>query len=104
MPKRHDFTHIQPRSSAGSPRCASSQSRTARTPSGPTTRVPFREAAWTSTADGGAARGGGGGVVGEPPEPELERRMRLTEAVEVLAVLVDLLAGTLQGKWGQPRR
>src|SRR5262249_59324458 len=60
-PNRHDFTHSQPRSSTGSPRCASSQSSTARIPSGPTTRFPLRKSPWTSSGRGGAGGGGAGG-------------------------------------------
>ena len=57
-PKRHDFTHNQPRSSTGSPRCASSQSSTARIPSGPTMKLPLRKSPCTSA---GAAGSGGRG-------------------------------------------
>src|SRR5262245_3035693 len=55
-PKRQDFTHSQPRSSTGSPRCASSQSSTARMPSAPTTKLPLRKSPCTSV--GRAASGG----------------------------------------------
>ena len=54
-PKRHDFTHSQPRSSTGSPRCASSQSSTARMPSAPTMRLPLRKSPCTSVGAGGSA-------------------------------------------------
>src|ERR1700738_4332648 len=42
-PNRHELTQTQPKSSMGSPRCASSQSSTARTPSGPMMRLPWRK-------------------------------------------------------------
>ena len=37
-------------------------------------------------------------VLVEPPQPELERRMWLTERVDVRALLVDLLACTHHGE------
>src|SRR2546425_414332 len=42
LPKRQERTQIQPRSSIGSPTWASSQSRIARTPSGPKMTLPIR--------------------------------------------------------------
>ena len=57
MPKRHDFTHNQPRSSIGSPRWASSQSSTARMPSGADDEVAVAEVAvHEASARGGRRR------------------------------------------------
>src|SRR5258708_1908155 len=47
-PKRQELTQTHPRSSMGSPVCASSQSSTARTPSGPMMRLPWRKSPCTS--------------------------------------------------------
>ena len=47
-PNRHARTQNQPRSSIGSPRWASSQSRTACSPSGSTSRLPSRKSPWTT--------------------------------------------------------
>ena len=49
-PNRQARTQSHPRSSSGSPRWASSQSSTARRPSGPTTRLPLRKSPWTSVS------------------------------------------------------
>ena len=64
-------------SSAGSPAWASSQSSTARSPSGPTRRLPIRKSPWTVTrCPSGRAVGG------QPAHAELERRPDLAEPVE----------------------
>ena len=55
-PNRQELTQIQPRSSIGSPMWASSQSSTARTPSGPIIRLPLRKSPCTNRGafgDGG---------------------------------------------------
>ena len=49
-------------------------------------KLPLRKSPCTSSGRGG----GGGRAFAEPPQPELERGMRLAEAVEQRAVLVDL--------------
>ena len=61
-----------------SPRCASSQSSTARMPSGPTMKLPLRKSPCTSPVRAGAV----GHAVGEPAQAELERGVRLAERVE----------------------
>ena len=76
-PKRHAFTHSQPRSSIGSPRWASSQSSTARTPSGPTTRLPFRKSPWTMRRRRARRL-----VLASQQQGELEGRVRLAQTVE----------------------
>ena len=72
-PNRHARTHSQPRSSSGSPRWASSQSSTARSPSGPTTRLPLRKSPWTTVVGPRRRRA----VALEPAEAQLERGVGL---------------------------
>ncbi len=76
LPNRHDFTQSQPRSSTGSPRCESSQSSTARMPSGPTMKLPLRKSPCTRRVGASAPVRD---VVLEPAQSELERRVRLAE-------------------------
>ena len=55
-PNRQARTQYQPRSSIGSPRWASSQSSTPRSPSGPTRRLPRRKSPCTTVWRGAAGR------------------------------------------------
>ena len=51
--------------------------------------------------EGGRSRGQVGGALGEPAQPELERRVRLAEHVDDAAVLVDELHRVLRREPGQ---
>ena len=86
-PKRQLFTVIQPRSSAGSPRCASSQSSTARTPSGPMIRLPLRKSPCTSRG----ALASRASVIAQPAEGGLEHRASAAEGSVAPVKFVELL-------------